>query len=60
MWDGQGLKDPRFFFNFFYNHKIIEKSLIYEAEMGFIDKITSLRRIRYFFEFFDTLDNLEQ
>ena len=29
------------FCNFFYNVKIIEKSLFYEPEIGFIDKITS-------------------
>ncbi len=34
--------------------QIIEKSLFSEAEIGFIDKITSKRRVRYFFEFFDT------
>jgi hypothetical protein len=28
------------FCNFFYNVKIIEKSLFYEPEIGFIDKIT--------------------
>ncbi len=39
------------FCNFFYNVKIIEKSLFYEPEIGFIDKIpltTSYGRIRYF------------
>ncbi len=40
------------FCNFFYIVKIIEKSLFYEPEIGFIDKITSQRRIRYFFNFF--------
>ncbi len=35
------IKRSLFFWIFFYNHKIIEKSLIYEAEIGFIDKITS-------------------
>ena len=43
------------FCNFFYNVKIIEKSLFYEPEIGFIDKITSYRRIRYFIFYFLTL-----
>ncbi len=34
-------ESPLLFLNFFYNVKIIEKSLFYEAEIGFIDKITS-------------------
>jgi hypothetical protein len=38
---------------FFYIVKIIEKSLFYEPEIGFIGKITYKRRIRYFFNFFD-------
>ena len=42
------------FCNFFYNVKIIEKSLFSEGEIGFTRKKTSKTRNRYFFEFFDT------
>jgi hypothetical protein len=56
VWDGQGLKDPCFFWNFFYKYKIIEKSLFYEGEIGFMEKITSWRRIRYIYEVFYTKD----
>ncbi len=37
---------------FFYIVKIIEKSLFYEPEIGFIGKITYKERIRYFFLIF--------
>ena len=45
---------------FFYIVKIIEKSLFSEGEIGFTRKKTSKTRKRYFFEFFDTEDILEQ
>ncbi len=48
------------FCNFFYIVKIIEKSLFSEGEIGFTRKKTSKTRNRYSFEFFDTLDILEQ
>jgi len=40
------------FLYLFYIVKIIEKSLFYEPEIGFIGKITYWRRIRYFFLIF--------
>ncbi len=47
--DGQGQNHPLLFCNFFYIVKIIEKSLFYEPEIGFIGRKPSKRRIRYFF-----------
>jgi hypothetical protein len=41
MQNGQGQNHPLLFCNFFYIVKIIEKSLFYEPEIGFIGKITS-------------------
>jgi hypothetical protein len=37
MWDDQGLKNPCFL-ELFYKNKIMEKSLFYEGEIGFIEK----------------------
>jgi hypothetical protein len=53
MWDGQGLKDPCIFLNFFYNHKIIKKSLFYETEIGFIERGSGI-----FMNFLTLFDNL--
>jgi hypothetical protein len=36
MCDGQGLKDPCYFVTFF---RITKEKLLFEAEIGFIDKI---------------------
>jgi hypothetical protein len=52
MQNGQGQNHPLLFCNFFYIVKIIEKSLFYEPEIGFIGKKTSKWRIRYFFKIF--------
>ncbi len=35
------IKRALLFWNFFKNYKIIKKSLFYEGEIGFIEKITS-------------------
>ena len=51
MQNGQGQNHPLLFFNFFYIVKIIEKSLFYEPEIGFIGKKTSKWRIIYFLNF---------
>jgi hypothetical protein len=40
MQNGQGQNHPLLFWNFFYIVKIIEKSLFYEPEIGFIGKKT--------------------